>query len=257
MCQMYSPLDPVFFLHHSYYDYLWWQWQRKGTYYFNAYGGRNSNGRRAYASDAIPAIPFSSSTIHVSDLFDTRTLSSRYCYTYLSFSGSSASKRFVENEHPTSTNGTEFFEEEIDWNSPGRSPNETLLFAWFAEKLARPLKGPVPLPDSWLDMNKIDKELYKEHFATKLHRVKSVNDHWLKQRNDVCGGVSALVGEQSAPISQSSTSDSQNWPIWAIVVTAISSVAIVLVISLIIVIFTRKSINLNPSGSDDKFQRLT
>jgi len=45
---MYSPLDPIFYFHHTFVDLVWWQWQKKhpsvdqyeGVTYSQGAGGR-------------------------------------------------------------------------------------------------------------------------------------------------------------------------------------------------------------------------
>ncbi|KXN72579.1 Di-copper centre-containing protein [Conidiobolus coronatus NRRL 28638] len=68
MSFMYSTNDPIFWLHHGFIDYIWWEWQQRHPSAANDYPSNPSNTRLATYN------------IPVSSTFDTR--SSEYCYTY-------------------------------------------------------------------------------------------------------------------------------------------------------------------------------
>jgi len=70
---MYSPEDPIFFLHHSMIDYLYHQWQARATSRLRAYSGANQDGSRAALSDQLLGLKG-----RVSDVLDIR----RLCYSY-------------------------------------------------------------------------------------------------------------------------------------------------------------------------------
>jgi hypothetical protein len=73
MVTMYSPNDPVFFLHHAFIDKLWADWQASGQGRDQAYNGRNPNGSNVRTSDIL--VPFNrtvASVLRTTDL----------CYTY-------------------------------------------------------------------------------------------------------------------------------------------------------------------------------
>jgi hypothetical protein len=68
MSFMYSTNDPIFWLHHGFIDYIWWEWQQRNPSRANDYPTNPDTTRLA-----IYGIP-------VSSTFNTR--SSEYCYTY-------------------------------------------------------------------------------------------------------------------------------------------------------------------------------
>ncbi|KAI9596259.1 hypothetical protein BDF19DRAFT_384296, partial [Syncephalis fuscata] len=47
MFNMYSPGDPLFFMHHGMVDRVWWQWQMARPENFRAFGGQLRNGQQA------------------------------------------------------------------------------------------------------------------------------------------------------------------------------------------------------------------
>jgi hypothetical protein len=74
---MRSPDDPIFWLHHSFVDKLWSDWQNLRPANFRSYGGRNGDGSTARSTDNLDY------GYTVNDVFDTRNL----CYTYAPFDG--------------------------------------------------------------------------------------------------------------------------------------------------------------------------
>ena len=86
---MHSPNDPIFWLHHSNVDRLWWNWQQSGIKNstnsrrssivnpFTDYRGRTNEGIRVKITDMLN--PFG---LSVNQTFDTESL----CYTYAPFS---------------------------------------------------------------------------------------------------------------------------------------------------------------------------
>jgi len=88
MTAMHSVNDPIFWLHHSNVDRLWWMWQQKNSRPsrrrngrtvnpLTAYGGRTMAGQSVSSSDILS--PFG---LAVSDTFQTEN----YCYSYAPFS---------------------------------------------------------------------------------------------------------------------------------------------------------------------------
>ncbi|RKP08851.1 hypothetical protein THASP1DRAFT_23232 [Thamnocephalis sphaerospora] len=73
MDTMYSPNDPLFFVHHSFVDRQWAQWQARSQQNLWSYNGRNSDGSNAQLTDMLQ--PFNT---RARDVMDTRNL----CYTY-------------------------------------------------------------------------------------------------------------------------------------------------------------------------------
>ncbi|KXN72575.1 Di-copper centre-containing protein [Conidiobolus coronatus NRRL 28638] len=68
MSFMYSTNDPIFWIHHGFIDYMWWEWQQ-----------RHASAARDYPSNPDTA-RLATYGIPVSSTFDTT--SSEYCYTY-------------------------------------------------------------------------------------------------------------------------------------------------------------------------------
>ncbi|RKP37296.1 hypothetical protein BJ085DRAFT_19981, partial [Dimargaris cristalligena] len=75
MFDMASPNDPIFWLHHTFLDKLWAEWQQKNANTRLAYGGNNADGSAVSLDDAIPGF-----NVSVRDVMDTRN--SGYCYIY-------------------------------------------------------------------------------------------------------------------------------------------------------------------------------
>lgn len=75
MAQMYSPNDPLYWIHHAFIDLLWAEWQARNPNLANTYGGGG-------ASLTNTMIPFG---VRVASTLDTRALG----YTYPRWSGSS------------------------------------------------------------------------------------------------------------------------------------------------------------------------
>ncbi|KXN72573.1 Di-copper centre-containing protein [Conidiobolus coronatus NRRL 28638] len=65
---MYSPNDPIFWIHHGFVDYIWWEWQQ-----------RHPSAASDYPTDPNTTL-LSTYNVPVSTTFDTT--SSEYCYTY-------------------------------------------------------------------------------------------------------------------------------------------------------------------------------
>lgn len=94
MFSPYSPIDPVFYLHHAKLDKLWWQWQQQKPEFATEYNGsqrlyparpRKGEMKPATVDDVLyPFVEWK-----VGDTFDTKSL----CYTYPSPSVKQASSR--------------------------------------------------------------------------------------------------------------------------------------------------------------------
>lgn len=122
MTAMHSPNDPMFWLHHSNVDRLWWNWQQSGIRNstrsgrsvvdpMTDYRGRTSDGVRVKSSDMLN--PFG---LTVNQTFNTEPL----CYSYAPFS---------------------------QWGKSGTGTGRTR---------ARPNRGfflPDPIPSSWIRMH--------------------------------------------------------------------------------------------------------
>jgi tyrosinase len=68
-----SSNDPVFWLVHAYFDYLWSQWQQKSPANATDYNGANADGTKAQSSDQLPGF-----LAKVRDTFSTNS----FCYRY-------------------------------------------------------------------------------------------------------------------------------------------------------------------------------
>ncbi|RKP05548.1 hypothetical protein THASP1DRAFT_32611 [Thamnocephalis sphaerospora] len=76
MQSMYSPNDPFFWLHHSFVDKVWHDWQSVDPSRMYSYGGTNSDGTPADLSDPLKPLPY---IVH--DVMDIKHL----CYEYEPF----------------------------------------------------------------------------------------------------------------------------------------------------------------------------
>ncbi|PVU85059.1 hypothetical protein BB560_007166 [Smittium megazygosporum] len=75
MNTMVSPNDSIFFLHHSFMDYLWWKWQSSSPDYLMNYSGVNDRGASVSVSDRLTGF-----NIPVSDVMAVGY--GEMCYTY-------------------------------------------------------------------------------------------------------------------------------------------------------------------------------
>lgn len=71
--------SPVFFLHHTYVDKIYADWQRIHPDAANTYGGKNKDGSNATPSDPLPGL-----SARVDETYDTRSM----CYEYKEFRAS-------------------------------------------------------------------------------------------------------------------------------------------------------------------------
>ncbi|KAI8869053.1 hypothetical protein GQ42DRAFT_32690 [Ramicandelaber brevisporus] len=169
MNTMASPNDPVFFFHHSYLDKLWHDWQNVD--YSNrlwSYGGVNRDGTTASYNDKIP--------YYGNQVWTVLPLGNM-CYDY----GSAAPfKR--DAGAVSSANGTALA-------SVARVPvsRRALMTAHannlvkdspvekFVPKIDEPLKHVAPLPDAFIQMNKMDPLLVRRwEFRLNKH-INNVN----------------------------------------------------------------------------------
>lgn len=73
-------LDPIFFLHHTQLDRLWWLWQQAGpSNRLNDYAGKTSNGSPALLVDLMPMLKMAPDR-QVRDFMSTETVD--LCYRY-------------------------------------------------------------------------------------------------------------------------------------------------------------------------------
>ncbi|KAJ1334715.1 hypothetical protein BSLG_007870 [Batrachochytrium salamandrivorans] len=77
-----STNDPIFMLHHANVDRVWSIWQTLNPKLASTYGGRNSNGLVARATDTLPLFGVTTApTYRVANMFNT-TSGLPLCYTY-------------------------------------------------------------------------------------------------------------------------------------------------------------------------------
>jgi hypothetical protein len=259
----YSPCDPLFFLHHAYYDYVWYKWQRRVPANFNAYGGQNWNHARtgkinAASTDYLPPIPWLAGTTRVSDVFSTNSISNRFCNSYLPYSNF---KKRAELQNNTAsglpplppmptlpanvTEGTgqtapEFEVEDENNTKVHKDPQIRREFA--AANLNQPLPDALPLPDYWIKMNGLDPEVSKQVLAKIKNENKEINAIWKRQRGLDKPNSLGMTDEASVGV---------RWPLWSIVVTAVGCVAIVAVIIGVIVVI--RVLKRPPESTNDKF----
>jgi len=79
MCNMHSPNDPLFFLHHANVDRLWWKWQNTYPAAANTYSGIWKDAKTSKTRPATPNDQLLPYHVKVSDMFKTEPL----CYTYV------------------------------------------------------------------------------------------------------------------------------------------------------------------------------
>lgn len=127
MAQMYSPNDPIFFLHHAFLDKLWWQWQQLSSSRFQSYSGNNADGSYARTSDLLQ--PWG---VTVSSVMNVTGL----CYGY-SASTTASTGTTVRYKHKRGGQGQ------------GSNDNND-------EDMK--LKKPKPLSKAWIHMNHLDEE---------------------------------------------------------------------------------------------------
>ena len=117
---MYSVNDPIFFLHHSFVDKIWWDWQNMDSSNKYAYGGRH-RGKRVKVTDIM--VPFLDTPI--SSVFD---LDTSLCVRY---------EEFSEQKFHSSSKALEM----KDSNDEAKNMHRKLAF-----------QRPKPIPESWIEM---------------------------------------------------------------------------------------------------------
>ncbi|RKP09209.1 hypothetical protein THASP1DRAFT_29006 [Thamnocephalis sphaerospora] len=131
MPTMFSPNDPVFYLHHAYIDKAWSEWQALSPRNARAYDGTNADGTPAKLSSPLTGLPY-----RVSDVIDIGQL----CYTYIPFPGTHDSDEDgapIAHSTPPPSDAV--------WN--GTSPNA------FERQNLYKLRAPILLLDSVILMN--------------------------------------------------------------------------------------------------------
>lgn len=102
MAEMYSPNDPIFFMHHAFVDRMWWRWQTSCPQFATAFGGRGST-----KNDTMEAFG-----ITVDSALSTS--GNTFCYSY----GSSAGDIPLKPKCPNLNDGNS--------TNPDASSNSTL-----------------------------------------------------------------------------------------------------------------------------------
>ncbi|KXN67707.1 Di-copper centre-containing protein [Conidiobolus coronatus NRRL 28638] len=97
MAQLYSPNDPLFYLHHAFIDNMWFQWQSKKESRFDEY---NTNSGEVSKNDKLVAL-----SGKVGDVLDPRK---GLCYKYDSWGTGESMQRSLEKSLAMSNNKTEF-----------------------------------------------------------------------------------------------------------------------------------------------------
>jgi tyrosinase len=191
MSTMYSPNDPIFFMHHSMLDKQWMRWQRAYPELAHTYNGPSlANPRGATPDDVMR--PWSD--VRVRDVFDTRVL----CYTYddltaddVTNTGSGESG--TDNQRtPSSENSDETakidqpwrrsFEiisgaDMWNWNRQPRNRSNRRRFGRRAETVTPPTNATTPAP---ADNGTIDKAQDGKTFSlTKTAIPVPLPDEWI------------------------------------------------------------------------------
>ncbi|KAJ1657858.1 hypothetical protein IWQ61_002802 [Dispira simplex] len=171
MLDMASPNDPVFWLHHTFLDKLWSEWQDKNTVTDRAYSGNNMDGTPALLTDQIPGYPGTT----VADVFDTT--SRLLCYVYSNSSnlqgtgiateipqstttpGANARRDLIPRDTKYSVKGTTFGSEPTFIHKIGGSNyHRTWNLVYHSNKKwatgldARKLANPDPIPIDYIRM---------------------------------------------------------------------------------------------------------
>ncbi|RKP09207.1 hypothetical protein THASP1DRAFT_22929 [Thamnocephalis sphaerospora] len=162
---MFSPNDPLFWLHHAFVDKIWSEWQRTPGNNPNAYNGVNPNRSQASVNDQLAYTPY-----RVRDVLDTRNL----CYVYASFGGFSGgvSRRSVTDSVPRTATSL--------------APDVTLQdVANASDATARPaaddqlellqLRDPKPLSEDFIRMNNYDVAVVRQREEEARNMVKQLN----------------------------------------------------------------------------------
>ncbi|KAI8057742.1 hypothetical protein BDF22DRAFT_662196 [Syncephalis plumigaleata] len=116
MATMYSPNDPIFFMHHAMVDRLWMRWQRANPRLAHTYNGPSSSNSNGATLDEIIR-PWSG--VRARDVFDTRAL----CYTYDDLTADDVSNTgngepgTDKKEAPSSESGDKTPKKEQAWRS--------------------------------------------------------------------------------------------------------------------------------------------
>lgn len=173
MSTMYSPNDPIFFLHHCFIDKLWADWQAVSPSRQNDYGGQNADGTPATLNDRLTPLNY-----NVRDVMNTRNL----CYVYAPIRATSRSMMRPVASDNSSNNGftaNDSNESKSDGNStvttlPADGDNtpapddRTELVA---------LRSSKPVPEHWLRMNRQDVQKTRETEARLLRTTKNFNSN--------------------------------------------------------------------------------
>jgi hypothetical protein len=144
---MYSPNDPIFYLHHCFIDKVWADWQKRNPANARAYGGRNHDNTPAQLTDILPGYKYT-----VGHVLDTRNL----CYEYDSSDQIGGARLARRSEHSTNvTDDSDKLEsntlEQIDAPIPLSASNLTLSADDRTDLTG--LRIPNRIPDEWIRMN--------------------------------------------------------------------------------------------------------
>ncbi|KAI9592965.1 hypothetical protein BDF19DRAFT_449985 [Syncephalis fuscata] len=179
MSTMYSPNDPIFWVHHAFVDKIWADWQAINSRNMRAYGADNERTIGVTSKDQLFNSP-----LRVEDVFDTRAL----CYTYAPFRSNSLLRRGLPSEStPTGDNSTSInakttsapaSDNSTSTNTSTTTTPPTLdtaskQYTETVEILA--LQHPMPLPDHWIIMNKLNVTETRQNEAKQYELIESCN----------------------------------------------------------------------------------
>ncbi|KAI8055755.1 hypothetical protein BDF22DRAFT_671964 [Syncephalis plumigaleata] len=171
MSTMYSPNDPVFFLHHTFIDKLWADWQALSPTNQNDYGGRDSDGTAATLDDILT--PFN---YRVRDVINTRSL----CYVYDPIRTTTTPTTLI----PTSSGSVSNSLLSATTDSADSETNSTVTTLASTSDITPPpedrtelvaLRSSKPVPEAWLRSNNQDVRKTRETEAQLLKTTQEFN----------------------------------------------------------------------------------
>jgi hypothetical protein len=165
-----SPNDPVFYLHHTNVDRLWWQWQRAYPQMANSYSGNAfvSGGRRGNAGSSDILAPYG---VAVSDVMSTEAL----CYTYKVDDLNNFKPQLPPPTVPKS-NGRSKREAGTSPVKVAPAPEEPKLSGTDRSDLTH-IRVPDPLPERWIKASGMDVAMVRAKEEKSAQRIKEINSN--------------------------------------------------------------------------------
>jgi hypothetical protein len=165
MQTMYSPWDPLFYVHHAYIDSIWWKWQRLNT--ANFYNGQTTS--------TTNMVGVSSSQ---RDVFNTRALANKFCYSY-----DGITTKRSESEETEFSKFEEFSEIEDVKKNKKFDKDPKIRRQAEAEELLAPIEIPKKLPAEWFEMNGINQQEADETYDFYVTEATEINKIWKERKS--------------------------------------------------------------------------